>query len=68
MPILGNVLIEAKKNAIHLTATDLEVGVRGQVEGEVTKEGTVTVNAKKLYDERISPSVVYYRNLAGSGF
>ena len=50
MPILGNVLIEAKKNAIHLTATDLEVGVRGQVEGEVTKEGTVTVNAKKLYE------------------
>ena len=50
MPILANVLIEAKKNAIHLTATDLEVGVRGQVEGEVTKEGTVTVNAKKLYE------------------
>jgi DNA polymerase-3 subunit beta len=50
MPILANVLIEAKKGSIHLTATDLEVGVRGQVEGDVAKEGTVTVNAKKLYE------------------
>lgn len=50
MPILANVLVEAQKNEIHLTATDLEVGVRGQVEGEVVREGTVTVSAKKLYE------------------
>lgn len=50
MPILANVLIEAKKGSIHVTATDLEVGVRGEVDGEVAKEGTVTVNAKKLYE------------------
>jgi DNA polymerase-3 subunit beta len=50
MPILANVLIEAKKGGIHVTATDLEVGVRGQVDGEVAKEGTVTLNAKKLYE------------------
>lgn len=50
MPILANVLIESQKNEIRLTATDLEVGVRGYVEGEVVKEGTVTINAKKLYE------------------
>jgi len=50
MPILANVLIDAKKGSIHVTATDLEVGVRGEVDGEVAKEGTVTVNAKKLYE------------------
>ena len=50
MPILANVLIEAQKNLIRITATDLEVGVRGEVDGEVSKEGTVTVNAKKLYE------------------
>ena len=50
MPILANVLIESLKNDIRVTATDLEVGVRGRVEGEVVKEGTVTVNAKKLYE------------------
>ena len=26
------------------------MGLRGEVEGEVAKEGTVTVNAKKLYE------------------
>lgn len=50
MPILANVLIESKKNDIRFTATDLEVGVRGQVDGEAVREGTVTVNAKKLYE------------------
>ena len=46
MPILANVLIESLKNDIRVTATDLEVGVRGRVDGEVVKEGTVTVNGE----------------------
>src|ERR687896_1068157 len=50
MPILANVLLEAQQKDIRVTATDLEVGVRGNVEGEVVKEGAVTVNAKKLYE------------------
>jgi DNA polymerase-3 subunit beta len=50
MPILANVLIESHKGKIHLTATDLEVGVRGKLDGEVSQEGMVTVNAKKLYE------------------
>jgi DNA polymerase-3 subunit beta len=50
MPILANVLIEAQKNDIRVTATDLEVGVRGRVEGEILVEGTITVDAKKLYE------------------
>ena len=50
MPILANVLIEAQKGNIRITATDLEVGVRGEVEGDVAKEGTITVSAKKLYE------------------
>ena len=50
MPILANVMIEAQKSGIRITATDLEVGVRGGVDGEVVKEGDITVNAKKLYE------------------
>src|SRR5687767_372861 len=50
MPILANVLLESKAGSIQITATDLEVGVRGKLEGEVLQEGTVTVNAKKLYE------------------
>src|SRR5574341_1525507 len=50
MPILANVLIECQRSNIRVTATDLEVGVRGEIEGEIVKEGNVTVNAKKLYE------------------
>lgn len=50
MPILANVLIESSKGSVRLTATDLEVGVRGRFEGEVAQEGAITANAKKLYE------------------
>src|SRR5207249_10216746 len=50
MPILANVLIECQRGEIRLTATELEVGVRGHVDGQVAKEGRVTVKAKKLYE------------------
>lgn len=50
MPILANVLLEAGKGSVRVTATDLEVGVRGEFDGHIVKEGTVTVNAKKIYE------------------
>ena len=50
LPILSNVLIEAAGAAVTLVATDLEVGVRGMCEAEVGKEGSITVQAKKLYE------------------
>jgi DNA polymerase-3 subunit beta len=50
MPILANVLFEAVKGSVRVTATDLEVGVRGEVDADVAKEGSVTVNAKKIYE------------------
>ena len=50
MPILSNVLLECRGGGIYLTATDLEVGVRGKLAGEVVREGMATANAKKLYE------------------
>jgi len=50
MPILANVLIETNKGDVHVTATDLEVGVRARLKGEVAGDGSITVNAKKLYE------------------
>ena len=50
MPILANVLIEAQKGNTRITATDLEMGVRSAFEAELVKEGTTSVNAKKLYE------------------
>ncbi len=50
MPILSNVLIEAYQGKIDITATDLEVGMKSSYDASVTKEGKITVSAKKLYE------------------
>ena len=39
MPILSNALLEAKEGKVHVTATDLEVGVITQAEANVIQEG-----------------------------
>lgn len=48
LPILSNVLIEAKDGRLRLTTTDLDVGVSGSVEAEVSKEGATTLPVKRL--------------------
>jgi DNA polymerase III subunit beta len=49
LPILSNVLIQASNGGINLTTTDLDVGVRCHVEAEVTKTGSTTLPARKLF-------------------
>jgi DNA polymerase-3 subunit beta len=54
MPILANVLIEASKKGkssqLQLSATDLEVGIRGVHQAKVETAGGVTASAKKLFE------------------
>jgi DNA polymerase-3 subunit beta len=50
IPILANVLIEAKNSEIIITATDLEVGIKSSYPSDVVSEGKVTVSAKKLFE------------------
>ncbi len=50
LPILANVLVEAAEGGITLTATDMEVGLRDHVSAQVKKKGSVTLNARKLYE------------------
>jgi DNA polymerase-3 subunit beta len=50
IPILANVLIDAKGNELRLLATDLEVGLRSSCPATVAKGGTITVPAKKFYE------------------
>jgi len=50
LPILANVLIEAEKDGIRLSATDLEVGMKCTVPTEVKKTGAITLPARKLYE------------------
>jgi DNA polymerase-3 subunit beta len=50
IPILANVLLEAAKGSVSLLATDLDVGLRSRCEATVTKAGTITLPAKKLFE------------------
>jgi DNA polymerase-3 subunit beta len=50
IPILANVLLEARDNAVSLLATDLDVGLRSRCDASVAKTGTLTLPAKKLFE------------------
>ena len=50
IPILANVLIEADGDEVKLLATDLEVGLRSRCAASVSKSGSLTLPAKKLYE------------------
>lgn len=50
IPILANVLIEAKGDEVKLLATDLEVALRSRCQATVSKPGALTLPAKKLYE------------------
>jgi len=48
LPILANVLLDARENTIVMAATDLEVGIRMTVEGSVEESGILTIPARKF--------------------
>jgi DNA polymerase III subunit beta len=48
MPILSNVLIEAEKDGITLTTTNLDLGIRVKVKADVKETGSVTLPVKRL--------------------
>src|SRR5881296_1999067 len=50
LPILANVLIEPAAEGVSITATDTEIGVRGFIPAQVKRKGSITVNARKLYE------------------
>ena len=48
MPILSNVLIEADKDQISLSTTNLDLGIRCRIKAEVKEGGSVTLPVKRL--------------------
>jgi DNA polymerase-3 subunit beta len=50
IPILANVLMEAKGDEVRFLATDLEVGLRSKCQATVAKGGSLTLPAKKFYE------------------
>jgi len=49
LPILNNVLIDAGATTLTLMATNLEVGIRTEVEAEVQEPGRTTIPGHRLY-------------------
>ena len=61
LPILAHVLIESthkntsgeggeEKNGLSIGATDLEIGIRQNCKATVKKGGSITTDARKLYE------------------
>ncbi len=50
IPILANVLLDASKGKLALTATDMDLAIVETATAEVAKAGTTTVQAHTLYD------------------
>ena len=84
LPILAHVLIESadeqterEDNALSLRATDLEIGIRQKCRAQIKKAGSITTDARKLYEivrelpsmggSSSDPTVIALRS-AGSGW
>lgn len=50
MPVLANVLLEAKSGKVTIMATDLEIFIKDATESTIKKEGSITINARKLFE------------------
>ncbi len=50
IPILANVLLQAKGGRLSLTATDMEIAVVEEIAAECTRDGTTTAPAATLYE------------------
>src|SRR4030043_1446859 len=50
LPILSHILLEWNKNSLYLTGTDLETGIREEINATVHQEGKASVSGKKLYE------------------
>ena len=48
MPILQNVLIEAKNDLVWLTTTNLDLGAKCSIKADIIKDGSVTLPVKEL--------------------
>jgi len=68
IPILANVLIEARDGSLELAATDLDVGLKCKLPAIVQEPGALTLSAKKLYEivRAVSESDIHIKELENS--
>jgi len=50
LPILSNILIEAKKNRLILSSTDMDISIIESIDCVVQEDGSTTINSQIFYD------------------
>lgn len=50
LPVLNNILLKVEKGRLHLSATDLEIGINTWIGTKVDKEGAITCPARLLQE------------------
>ena len=50
LPILSNILIDARKSTLKMNATDLDIGISCELPVEIGEEGAITIPAKRFSD------------------
>ncbi len=50
LPILANILIEAKNNDLILSSTDMDISIIEKISCNVLEDGATTINSQILYD------------------
>ena len=50
LPVLSNILIEAKNNTLTLSSTDMDISIIDKLECDVLEDGATTINSQILYD------------------
>ena len=50
MPVLSNILLDADKNGLKISATDLEVALVCQTPAQVLSPGKITVPSRSMHD------------------
>ncbi|MBN1825089.1 MAG: DNA polymerase III subunit beta [Candidatus Eisenbacteria bacterium] len=66
LPVLSNLLLDVKKDAIMVVSTDLDTSISTSVTGEVVSEGIITVPARRLGEiVRLLPNKPIHFTLEG---
>ena len=50
LPILSNILIEAKDNSLTLSSTDMDISIIEKINCNIMEEGSTTINSQIIYD------------------
>ncbi len=50
LPVLLNFLLKAENGELYISATDLEIGIRGKIPASIEEDGETTVPAKPLLE------------------